>query len=74
MSLTSAAEVEALVEDYNNQIKDMKDEIFRLGWYMRGGVNTTDLFYLYSPDDRKIMQKIVKDNIEATKQSQMPLL
>jgi hypothetical protein len=41
---------------------------------MRGGVTANDLMYLYSFEDRKIMYKIVKDNIETTNKTGMPLM
>lgn len=41
---------------------------------MRGGVSMNDLLYIYSYDDRVNMYKIIEENIEATKNTQMPLL
>jgi hypothetical protein len=41
---------------------------------MRGGVNINDLFHTYSADDIKIMSDIIKENIETTKESQMPII
>jgi hypothetical protein len=41
---------------------------------MRGGVNVNDLLYTLGPEDREIMYDVVKDNIELTKVSRMPLL
>jgi hypothetical protein len=41
---------------------------------MRGGVSVNDLMYLYSYEDRESMYAVIKENIEATKKSQMPLL
>jgi len=41
---------------------------------MRGGVTSQDLFNLYSYEDRNIMSSLIKENIEATKKSGMPLL
>jgi hypothetical protein len=41
---------------------------------MRGGVNINDLLHKYSHEDLEIMSKIIKDNIETTKATQMPLL
>ena len=58
----------------DNQVKDFKQELFRISWYMRGGVSVNDLMDRYSFDDRETMYEIIKDNIEATKESQMPLL
>lgn len=41
---------------------------------MRGGVSSYDLFHLYSYEDRGIISKLVKENIETTKKSGLPLL
>jgi hypothetical protein len=41
---------------------------------MRGGVSMNDLMHTYSYDDRDAMLEIIKENIELTKTSQMPLL
>jgi uncharacterized membrane-anchored protein YitT (DUF2179 family) len=41
---------------------------------MRGGVSVNDLFDRYSHEDRELLYSIIKDNIETTKVSQMPLL
>lgn len=41
---------------------------------MRGGVTSQDLFQVYSYEDRNIMSSLIKENIDATKKSGMPLL
>lgn len=41
---------------------------------MRGGVTVNDLLYMFSFDDREAMYKVIEDNIEATKTTQMPLI
>jgi hypothetical protein len=41
---------------------------------MRGGVTVNDLMDRYSFEDREIFYKIISDNIEATKNAQMPLI
>jgi hypothetical protein len=41
---------------------------------MRGGVSSQDLFHIYSFEDRQIMNNIIKENIELTKKSGLPLL
>jgi hypothetical protein len=41
---------------------------------MRGGVSANDLLYLYSSEDRRLMYKIIKDNIETTNKTGMPLM
>jgi len=41
---------------------------------MRGGVSSEDLFWRYSVEDREIISKIAKENMERTVESRMPLL
>ena len=66
--------IEKYVDSIEVEAKQIKDEVFRLSWYMRGGVSSHDLFHTYSYEDRKIINDIVKENIETTKASRMPLL
>ena len=40
---------------------------------MRGGLEY-DTAYMLSPDDRKIIAELIKENIENTKNAKMPLL
>lgn len=68
------SDIEEYLKDLEGQAKNIKDEIFRISWYMRGGVSSDDLFHKYSYEDRVIINQIIKDNIEATKNSRLPLL
>jgi hypothetical protein len=54
--------------------KRIKDDIFTISWYMRGGVTAEELFHVYSAEDRAIINDIIKINIENTKKSGLPLL
>jgi hypothetical protein len=58
----------------DQETKQFKEELFRICWYMRGGVTVNDLLYLYSYEDREAIYVIIKENIKATKETQMPLL
>jgi|TARA_X000000950_G_scaffold72161_2_gene89565 hypothetical protein len=62
------------VERIDLEAKQIKDEVYRISWYMRGGVTANDLFWSYSAEDREILQNIIKDNIESTKKSGLPLV
>ena len=53
------------------QSKALKEEALRLTWYMRGGI-TYDEAMLLSFQEREIIGKIVKDNLETTKKSGLP--
>jgi hypothetical protein len=41
---------------------------------MRGGVTVQELLTIYSMEDREMIYNVIKDNIEATKETRMPLL
>ena len=57
-----------------NDIKRIKDDRYRIGWYMRGSLSYHDLMYKITYDDLEIFQRIIKDNVEATEKSRLPLL
>lgn len=54
-----------------NGQKEVKNEIMKLCWYMRGSI-TLDEGYNLSYEDRAIIGDIVKENLETTKKSGMP--
>ncbi len=60
-----------MVKGLDNEVLQIKDELFRLCWYMRGGIGIDDAFAL-SYDERKVISEIIKDNLETTKKSGMP--
>lgn len=41
---------------------------------MRGGITVNDLLYIYSYEDREALYKVIKENIETTKETGLPLL
>jgi hypothetical protein len=59
------------VEQIDNDAKNLKSEIFKLSWYMRGAVSLDEAFAL-TYEDREIISKIVEDNLETTKKSGLP--
>ena len=65
----SNSDIENYVKNLDSIAKQIKDEIFRLSWYMRGGISAQDLFHIYSFEDRSIISNIIKENVEATKKS-----
>lgn len=67
-------EINSLASNYENEIKQIKDMCYRMSWYMRGGISVDQILYDTDIEDHEIMQRIFKDNIEATKNAKMPLL
>ena len=55
------------------QSKNLKDELLRICWYMRGSINLEQV-YMLSMDDRKLVANVIKDNIENVKKTKMPIL
>lgn len=68
------SDIAGYITQIDDTAKSIKDEIFRISWYMRGGVSSQDLFHVYSYEDRVIMNGIIKDNIETTKNTKIALL
>ena len=63
--------MEAYFDRLEAQSKALKEEALRLCWYMRGGLSYEESMML-SLDERKLIGKIVKDNLETSKKSGMP--
>tara|TARA_B100001094_G_scaffold298287_1_gene322044 strand:- start:576 stop:752 length:177 start_codon:yes stop_codon:yes gene_type:complete len=55
----------------DNQTKELKLELLKICWYMRGGV-TYDEATAMSPTEREIIGNLVKDNLETTKKTGQP--
>lgn len=73
MSLANS-DIEKYLLGIDASARDFKDNLFRLSWYMRGGVSVNDLLYLYGHEEREMITKLVKENIELTEKTRMPLI
>jgi hypothetical protein len=65
------AEILEEVKNYENQQKEIKSDIMKLCWYMRGGMTLEEGFSI-SFEDRQLINDIVKDNLETTKKTHLP--
>jgi len=70
LSLT-IEEIVELTKRMERETKAIKDELYRLCWYMRGSLSFSEVYEL-SPEDRELVSKIVSDNFETTKKSGLP--
>jgi hypothetical protein len=61
----------SLIEQQERESKAIKEELLRICWYMRGGISYDDASLL-SQQERGIIDKIIKDNMETTKKSGLP--
>jgi hypothetical protein len=63
--------IDKLVKEYENDTKALREELFRLCWYLRGGLQFPDAFLL-TPEDREIVAKIIEGNLETTQKQGIP--
>jgi len=70
LTLTDA-EIEEWLKFLDKETKAIRDEALRFTWWMRGGVSYDEAMML-SKEEREIISRIIEDNLEATKKSQMP--
>ena len=59
------------LKDMENSQKELKHELMKICWFMRGGV-TYDEANTMSPQEREIIGQLVKDNMETTKKTGQP--
>ena len=65
------SDVIAYLKDFDNQTKNLKLELMKVCWFMRGGMSWNEALVL-SPDEREIVSQLVKENMETTKKSGQP--
>lgn len=58
----------AYLKDLENEGKNLKMDLFKICWFMRGGVSYKESLTL-SPDERLIISDLIKENLETTKKT-----
>lgn len=61
----------ASIERLEQEAKQIKDEMFKVCWHMRGGI-TIDQAMQLSYRDRESIAELIKNNLETTKKSGLP--
>lgn len=64
-------EILAEVKVLEEQTKQMKFELTKLCWHMRGGLSYDEAYYL-GPEEREVIAKLIEENFEVTKKTQLP--
>ena len=54
-----------------SQQKELRHELVKICWYMRGGMTYSEANAL-SPTEREIIAQLVKDNLETAKKTGQP--
>jgi hypothetical protein len=60
-----------LLDDLEKEAFSIKESSLKFSWYMRGGVTYEDILNM-SPNEREAIGRIVEDNLETTKKTQLP--
>ncbi len=63
--------LQKLIDDYEKSVIDIKKGALQMAWYMRGGATYEDVLNM-SAIERQQINKIIEDNLEATKKSGLP--
>lgn len=53
------------------ECKQIKYDALKTVWFMRGGVSLEEA-YEFGPEDRKIVNGIIEENLKTTKETKMP--
>jgi len=63
--------VKKLIDDMESECTAIKKNALSMSWYMRGGVTYEDVLNM-SVMEREEIKKIIDNNLDVTKKSQMP--
>lgn len=64
-------QITKLIKSLDRETKAIKQELFKLCWYMRGGLTITEAYQL-SIDEREMIVNLVEENLAITKESGLP--
>ena len=60
--------IPGFIDKLEKESKALKEEAIKISWFMRGGITYDDAM-LMSQDEREIISKLIKDNMETTKKT-----
>lgn len=60
-----------MLEKMDREAEEIRSETLKMCWYMRGGLTYTEAMNL-SPNERRSIGALIKDNLDTTKKSGLP--
>ena len=69
--ISDSEQISKLVDSMEKESNSIRQEALQLAWYMRGGLSYDQALQL-SVGERRIINEIVKGNLETTKKSGLP--
>jgi len=67
----SLEEIMEEVKVLENSVKQLKFDLSRMCWYMRGGLTYSEAFDL-SYEDREVISQLIEENLETAKKTGQP--
>jgi hypothetical protein len=67
-------EVYQLADQMDNIVKQIKDNWYRIGWYMRGSASIEYLMTQTDIGDQEVYNNIIKHNLDMMKNTKMPVI
>jgi hypothetical protein len=67
----SVTEILRETDKLDKEAHDIKDNLIKMCWYMRGSLTIDDAWAL-SNEEREIINSLIKENLETTKKTGMP--
>jgi hypothetical protein len=64
-------EIQTLVSDMEAESKALRKDLYKMAWFMRGSISIDQAFSM-DYEDRAIVSKIIEENLETTKETQLP--
>ena len=71
MLTKSDSDIVAYLKNYESESKNLKLDLLKCCWYMRGGLTWQEALHL-PPEERQLISALVKENLETTKKSGQP--
>lgn len=69
--ISDSEQIDQIVSEMDQECNDIRQEALQLSWYMRGGLSYDHAMQL-SVTERKLINKLIKNNLETTKKSGLP--
>lgn len=63
--------IKGLLKQMEDECADIKKSALKMSWFMRGGVSYNDLMNM-GIEERTAISKIIEENLDTTKKSQLP--
>ena len=69
--ISDSDQIVKIVDQMEKECNDIRQEALQMSWYMRGGLSYDHALQL-SVGERKLINKLIKENLETTKKSGLP--